>query len=220
MASQGIVVIQRLHRLTPNTEFFHQPLKPTACYGHRFSLELPPHLARAVIAIALLLDTLDLRRELLVALYSCTAPLWILRTYFIMMMRRWCNRQFFADWLDTANIMILIDKVNHRFGLRSRSARAKSGGLAQFVIRGFELAYLPLQFFRPLRLIGRDTGLHTRIDVYLLLSSPFLLLSSPILDATDCIAAQRDEWSCSPVKTNRTARSRTSFAYLGRLFIS
>ncbi len=108
-----------------NTEFFHQPLKPTACCGHRFSLELPPHFARAVIAIALLLDTLDLRRELLVALYSCTAPLWILRTYFIMMMRRWCNRRFFADWLDTSNIMILIDKVCHRFGLRSRSAWAK-----------------------------------------------------------------------------------------------
>ena len=78
--------------------------------------------------------------------------------------------RFFANWLDTMNIMILIDKVHHRFGLRSRSAKAKSGGLAQFVIRGFELAYLPLQFFRPLRLIGRDTGLHTCIDVYLLLS--------------------------------------------------
>ena len=88
----------------------------------------------------------------------------------------------------------------------------KSGGLAQYVIRGFELACLPLQFFHPLRLIGRDTGLHTCIDVY-------LLLSSPILDATDCMAAQRDEWSCSPVKTNRTARSRTFFAYLDRLFI-
>lgn len=33
-------------------------------------------------------------------------------------------------------------------------------------------------------------------------------------------ATHRDECSCSPVNTSRTARSRTSFEYSGRLLIS
>ncbi|MFT6704759.1 MAG: hypothetical protein ACJA2T_001302, partial [Gammaproteobacteria bacterium] len=41
----------------------------------------------------------------------------------------------------------------------------------------------------------------------------------PIFDATDLVAAHRDECSCSLVNTNRIARSRTSWEYPSLLFI-
>jgi len=42
----------------------------------------------------------------------------------------------------------------------------------------------------------------------------------PIFNAIDWVTAQRDGWSCSLVKTNRTVRSRIAFENPGRLFIS
>ena len=47
----------------------------------------------------------------------------------------------------------------------------------------------------------------------------FLYTVQPIFVAIDCIAAQREVCSCSLVSTRRTARSRTSGEYPGRLFI-
>ena len=41
----------------------------------------------------------------------------------------------------------------------------------------------------------------------------------PILLATDVIAAQRELWSCSVVRTSLTARSRVSGEYPGFFFI-
>lgn len=49
--------------------------------------------------------------------------------------------------------------------------------------------------------------------------NPAIRLNEVLAPFTESIVAQRDEWSCSLVKTNRTARSRTSFEYPGRLFI-
>ena len=108
-----------------NTELLHQPLNRTVCHGHRFSLKLLPHRPRAVIAMVLLPDALDLRRELLVALCSRTAPLGMLLKCFVMMIAGWCNQPFFPDWLDTKSIAIVIDESHQHFGLRPRSTWAK-----------------------------------------------------------------------------------------------
>lgn len=204
-----------------NTNFFHQPLNRAACRGHRFSLELLSQLAHVVIAMALLPDTLDLRRELLVPLHLCTTPLWILLKCFIMMIRRWCNRQFFADWLDTVNITVLIDKVHHHFGLRSRSAWAKKAA----PLRSISIVHLSLRTSGSSSFVRCDWLVvipgYTPVSIFIFFTHERKVSGvQPILDATDCMAAQRDEWSCSPGKTNRTTCSRTSFEYPGHLFIS
>ena len=116
---------------------------------------------------------------------------------------------------------VLLDKVHHHFGLRSRSAWAKKAA----PLRSISIVHLSLRISRFSSFVRCDWLVVipgcTPVSIFIFFTHERKVSwVQPILDATDCMAAQRNEWSCSPGKTNRTTRSRTSFKYPGHLFIS
>ena len=161
----------------------------------------------------------DLWLEGLIPLGATAALIGVALQVLIAIVRRRRNRQDAADRLDTVHFAFLVDERCHHLGLRSSSAWAKKAA----ALRKISLARLSSRFSRSSSLKRAASSLvvpgRFPVSTSILLSHERSVSGvQPIFAATDCIAAQRDLCSCSPVSTIRTARSRTSGEYPGRLF--
>jgi len=95
---------------TFDPELAHQTLHCTPGHRYRLSVELFPDLVDAVHAVIDVPNTLNILGKMLVPFSSIASVLRVLFLIFMAMVGGRCNRQYFANRLDTIVRPVLIDK--------------------------------------------------------------------------------------------------------------
>ena len=193
----------------------HQTLHGAASHREPFPTQLTPHLPCPIHPIVVLPHPADLRTQLGVTAGPHRPPPGLGLETFVFVVRRRGDRHNTADRLDPIHVPVIVDEPDHRLGRRSSSACAK-----------YADAFRRISFARRSSLTSRrnvvssstwdDVNPGLRLPSRSACRTQFRNVSDehPTLSAMERIAAHCESYPPSWSSTIRTARSRTSGAYL------